>query len=127
MEIKMNSLQLVTNPNNIIDVETVDKPMIVNSFDSSLDPFTEIQKLPLSTEYGGVSKAHSIRMMLKGKDTELGIVKENYLCISNKEISEVGSEIRNASRMQWGLWEDRVEEVFTPIMQAAAKEQGVKI
>ena len=42
-------------------------------------------------------------MMLKGKDTELGIVKENYLCISNKEISEVGSEIRNASGMQWEL------------------------
>ena len=98
-----NALSIVTNPNNIIDVETVDKPMIVNSFDSSLDPFTEIQKLPLSTEYGGHSKAHSIRMMLKGKDTELGIVKENYLCISNKEISEVGSEIRNASGMQWEL------------------------
>ena len=103
MEIKMNSLQLVTNPNNIIDVETVDKPMIVNSFDSSLDPFTEIQKLPLSTEYGGASKAHSIRMMVKGNDTELGIVKDNYLCVSNKEISEVGSEIRTASNMKWEL------------------------
>ena len=77
--------------------------MLVNSFDISLDPFTEIQKLSLSTEYGGVSKAHSIRMMLKGKDTELGIVKENYLCISNKEISEVGSEIRTVSGMQWEL------------------------
>ena len=32
-----------------------------------------------------------------------------------------------ASRMQWSHWEDRVEEVFTPIIQAAAKEQGVKI
>ena len=50
-----NTLQTITNPNNIIDVETVDKPMIVNSFDMSLDPFTEIQKLPLSTEYGGIS------------------------------------------------------------------------
>ena len=98
-----NALSIVTNPNNIIDVETVDKPMLVNSFDISLDPFTEIQKLSLSTEYGGVSKAHSIRMMLKGKDTELGIVKENYLCISNKEISEVGSEIRTVSGMQWEL------------------------
>ena len=70
MENKMqNALSIVTNPNNIIDVETVDKPMIVNSFDSSLDPFTEIQKLPLSTEYGGASKAHSIRMGVKGNDT----------------------------------------------------------
>ena len=66
-----NALSIVTNPSNIIDVETVDKPMIVNSFDSSLDPFTEIQKLPLSTEYGGASKAHSIRMEVKGNDTEI--------------------------------------------------------
>jgi len=104
----MNSeLQVVPNwslePNQVTKVETIDEPIIVNSFDSALDPFTEIQKLPLSTEYGGISKAHSIRMMLKGKDTELGIVKENYLCISNKEISRVGSEIRNASGMKWEL------------------------
>ena len=98
-----NTLQVITNPSNIIDVETVDKPMIVNSFNSSLDPFTEIQKLPLQTQYGGLSKAHSIRMMCKGKDTEMGIVKENYLCISNKEISEVGFEIRRASGMRWEL------------------------
>tara|TARA_R100001082_G_C4333682_1_gene146857 strand:- start:69 stop:1058 length:990 start_codon:yes stop_codon:yes gene_type:complete len=111
MEITMqNTLQIVngrgiglTNPNNIIEAELVDKPMIVNSFDSSLDPFTEIQKLPLSTEYGGSSKAHSIRMMVKGNDTELGVVKGGYLCVSNKEISEVGSEIRSASGMQWEL------------------------
>ena len=104
MEKIMNNIQIVPNMNNIsqlVEVESVDKPIIVNQFDNTLDPFTEIQKLPLSTEYGGVSKAHSIRMMVKGKDTELGIVKENYLCVSNKEISEIGSEIRTASRMQW--------------------------
>ena len=99
-------IQIVPNMNNIsqlVEVESVDKPIIVNQFDNTLDPFTEIQKLPLQTQYGGLSKAHSIRMMLKGKDTEMGIVKENYLCISNKEISEVGSEIRTASGMQWEL------------------------
>ena len=32
----------------------------------------------------------------------------------------------NASRMQWSHWEDRVEEVLTPIILAAAKEQGIK-
>ena len=98
-----NALQIVTTPNNIIDVETVDKPMMVNSFDSSLNPFTEIQKLPLSTEYGGASKAHSIRMMVKGNDTEVGIVKSGYLCISNKEISGLGSGIMDASGMKWEL------------------------
>jgi hypothetical protein len=99
-------IQIVPSMDNIsqlVKAQSIDEPVIVNSFDISLDPFTEIQKLPLQTQYGGLSKAHSIRMMLKGKDTEMGIVKENYLCISNKEISEVGSEIRNASGMQWEL------------------------
>jgi len=99
-------IQIVPNMNNIsqlVEVESVDKPIIVNQFDNTLDPFTEIQKLPLQTQYGGLSKAHSIRLMLKGKDTEMGIVKENYLCVSNKEISEVGREIRNASGMHWEL------------------------
>ena len=99
-------IQIVPNMNNIsqlVEVESMDQPIIVNSFDNALDPFTEIQKLPLQTQYGGLSKAHSIRMMLRGKDTEMGIVKENYLCISNKEISEVGREIRNASGMHWEL------------------------
>ena len=31
-----------------------------------------------------------------------------------------------ANRMTWSHWEDRVEEVLTPIIIAAAKEQGVK-
>ena len=31
-----------------------------------------------------------------------------------------------ANRMTWSYWEDRVEEVLTPIIIAAAKEQGVK-
>ena len=105
MEKTMNNIQIVPNNNisQLVKVESMDQPIMVNSFDNALDPFTEIQKLPLQTQYGGLSKAHSIRMMLKGKDTEMGIVKENYLCISNKEISEVGSEIRNASGMQWEL------------------------
>ena len=99
-------IQIVPSMDNIselVKVQSIDTPIIVNSFDNALDPFTEIQKLPLQTQYGGLSKAHSIRMMLKGKDTEMGIVKENYLCISNKEISEVGSEIRTASNMNWEL------------------------
>ena len=31
-----------------------------------------------------------------------------------------------ATRMQWSHWEDRVEEVLTPIIIAAALEQGIK-
>ncbi len=32
----------------------------------------------------------------------------------------------HASRRQWAYWEDRVEEDLTPIIIAAALEQGVK-
>jgi len=32
----------------------------------------------------------------------------------------------NARRMQWEHWEDRVEETLTPLIIAAAKEQGIK-
>ena len=32
----------------------------------------------------------------------------------------------NANKMTWSHWEDKVEEVMTPIILAAAKEQGIK-
>ena len=35
-------------------------------------------------------------------------------------------DCNHAARMQWSRWEDRVEEVLTPIIIAAALEQGVK-
>ena len=35
-------------------------------------------------------------------------------------------ETSYANRMTWSHWEDRVEEVLTPIIIAAAKEQGIK-
>jgi len=45
-----------------------------------------------------------------------------------KQIFEFAPTVRDtnyASRSQWAHWEDRVEEVFTPIIVAAAKEQGI--
>ena len=35
-------------------------------------------------------------------------------------------DVRYANNMTWSHWEDKVEEVLTPIILAAAKEQGVK-
>ena len=35
-------------------------------------------------------------------------------------------DVRYATKMTWSHWEDKVEEVLTPIIIAAAKEQGVK-
>lgn len=36
------------------------------------------------------------------------------------------SSVHYATSITWSQWEDRVEEVFTPIILAAAKEQGIK-
>ena len=35
-------------------------------------------------------------------------------------------ETSYANRMTWSHWEDRVEEVLTPIILEAAKEQGIQ-
>ena len=35
-------------------------------------------------------------------------------------------ETSYAQKMTWSHWEDRVEEVLTPIILEAAKEQGIK-
>lgn len=36
------------------------------------------------------------------------------------------SSVHYATSITWSQWEDQVEEVFTPIILAAAKEQGIK-
>ena len=106
---KMSNLEIVPNWSNITNLETpqiievdkADKPVITNTFDNDLDPFLEIEKVPLKTDLGGGSSAHSVRMVLNGKDTEVGVVGANYLCVPNSKIAEVGSEIRSRSGMKW--------------------------
>ena len=36
------------------------------------------------------------------------------------------SSFRYFTNDSWNMWEDQIEKIFTPIMLAAAKEQGVK-
>ena len=36
------------------------------------------------------------------------------------------SSFRYFNKDSWDMWEDQIEKIFTPIMLAAAKEQGVK-
>jgi hypothetical protein len=36
------------------------------------------------------------------------------------------SSTHYATKITWSQWEDQVEEVLTPIIMAAAKEQGIK-
>ena len=42
-----------------------------------------------------------------------------------KKIFGFAPSTRYASSVSWKQWEERVEEIFTPIMIAATKEQGV--
>ena len=43
-----------------------------------------------------------------------------------KKIFGFAPNTRYATKVSWEQWEDRVEEVMTPIIIAAAKEQGIK-
>ena len=36
------------------------------------------------------------------------------------------NSFRYFTKDSWNMWEDNIEKIFTPIMLAAAKEQGVK-
>ena len=36
------------------------------------------------------------------------------------------SSFRYFTKDSWKMWEDNIEKIFTPIMLAAAKEQGIK-
>ena len=75
-----------------------DSPIITNSFDPNIDPYIDIVKLPLSTEHGGKSRAHSIRIP-ELSDKEIGVVGEKYLCVPNSQIAKVGAQIRAQSGM----------------------------
>ena len=77
-----------------------DSPVITNSFDPNIDPYIDIVKVPLTTEHGGESRAHSIRIP-EWNDREIGVVGETYLCVPNSQIAEVGAQIRAQSGMQW--------------------------
>ena len=77
-----------------------DSPIITNSFDPNIDPYIDIVKLPLSTEHGGKSRAHSIRIP-ELSDKEIGVVGEKYLCVPNSQIAKVGAQIRAQSGMEW--------------------------
>ena len=77
-----------------------DSPVITNSFDPNIDPYIDIVKVPLTTEHGGESRAHSIRIP-EWNDREIGVVGETYLCVPNSQIADVGAQIRAQSGMQW--------------------------
>tara|TARA_S200002703_G_scaffold149281_1_gene146685 strand:+ start:313 stop:1266 length:954 start_codon:yes stop_codon:yes gene_type:complete len=91
-----NHLPTVVNSNN--EVEYL--PPVENVYDTKLDPFTEVVKVPLSTDEGGYSSAFSVRLP-ELQNKEVGIVKKEYMAVSNLDIHKVGEAIRQQSGLQW--------------------------
>ena len=56
----------------------------------------------------------------------VSIFSENENCYIDKWNIPTQSSFRYFTRDSWDMWEDQIERIFTPIMLAAAKEQGVK-
>ena len=98
---------MYTNNNDITNLVTVTQNNqgseitgnFDNIYDNKLNPFTEVIKEPLSTDEGGYSKAFSVRLPELNK--EVGVVKKEYMAVSNIDIHKVGQAIRNQSNMQW--------------------------
>ena len=91
-----NSLPSVIEASSVIHTET-DLPNI----GGDLDAFLPINKVPLSTDLGGYSKAHSVRLEKDGKEVEMGVVGKDYLLVSNKELMDVASEIIGCSGLDF--------------------------
>ena len=64
-----------------------------------LDAFLPIKKVPLSTETGGYSKAHSIRLEKDGQEVEMGTVTSDYVLVSNFQLMDVIKEIMDTTGM----------------------------
>ena len=66
-----------------------------------LDAFLPISKVPLITDLGGYSKAHSIRLEKDGKEVEMGVVGKDYLLVANDKLMDVAQEIMGVSGMDF--------------------------
>ena len=56
----------------------------------------------------------------------VSIFAENEIYYIDKWNIPTMNSFRYFNKDSWDMWEDNIEKIFTPIMLAAAKEQGVK-
>ena len=91
-----NNITSLIEVNSVIHTES-DLPNI----GGDLDAFLPINKVPLSTDLGGYSKAHSVRLEKDGKEVEMGVVGKDYLLVPNKELMDVASEIMGMSNLNF--------------------------
>jgi len=55
----------------------------------------------------------------------LGNKRGLFVNVFGREITPTQRSTYYATKMTWSQWEDNVEKVLTPIILAAAKEQGI--
>ena len=55
-----------------------------------------------------------------------GLCNKRGLFVSVFGEAPTQSSFRYFTEASWDMWEDQIERIFTPIIIAAAKEQGVK-
>ena len=55
-----------------------------------------------------------------------GLCNKRGLFVSVFGEAPTQSSFRYFNNDSWDMWEDNIEKIFTPIILAAAKEQGVK-
>jgi len=95
----------LTNPialsNEVITVESDDVPENING--GKFDPYAEIEIKTLKNDDGYLSNKRNIRVKPINQSgyLEAGVVGPNYLLIKNSKVSEVCSEIRANTGMQW--------------------------
>ena len=56
----------------------------------------------------------------------VSIFAENEIYYIDKWNIPTMNSFRYFNKDSWDMWEDNIERIFTPIMLAAAKEQGIK-
>lgn len=105
-ESKMDNTIIVPNSENLVNSVIQENSVIHTETDlpnigGDLDAFLPINKVPLSTDLGGYSKAHSVRLEKEGKEVEMGVVGKDYLLVPNNELMDVAEQIMDSTGLSY--------------------------
>ena len=102
---------------------------IHEGFKTAVDKLNELLPFEGRVEYSQ-SKNKNLEKFRRAQNAAYDLFN-NGLCNKSRLFKDIYGwsvgyrETSYANRMTWSHWEDRVEEVLTPIIQKAIKEQGV--
>ena len=110
--------------------EMFKNPWGVNEgFKDLCDKLTELLPFEVRCEFPKTKNKH-LEKFRRAQNAAYDLFN-NGLCNKSRLFKDIYGwsvgyrETSYANRMTWSHWEDRVEEVLTPIIQKAIKEQGV--